>query len=395
LPELQTNNYRYFKGFNNAKETVRMINEEKRKIQEEAIQALRDNNFNGIVILPTGAGKTFVLIEALRELYQEGMSVLYTCDSQRLRDSDFNKELVKWGAEEYVDKIEKQCYATAYKYEGKHYNILLADEGDYGLTPEYSKTFFNNTFDYIIFVSATLEKNKRSLARKIAPIVYERKIKEIEDKSVINKSQFWFVPFRLNEKENKKYEQFNERFHTLLQQPDDAKRKEKLKFLTLQRSHFLAGLESSLYICRRLMKEIYEKDDKSKILIFSNLTEQADKLCKYSYHAKNVEEGNLDKFNEGDVQALAVCGKVDRGINLNGVNNIIMEYTTRSETKAIQKLGRGKRLGVDDILNVYFLVPYFVKSWAKNMPMPTIVLSKIHEACKDLGIENAKTYIVK
>jgi hypothetical protein len=31
----------------------------------------------------------------------------------------------------------------------------------------------------------------------------------------------------------------------------------------------------------------------------------------------------------------------------------------------------------------------------KNTPFPTIVLKKIQEACKDIGIENAKTYIVK
>lgn len=31
-----------------------MINEEKAKIQQEAFNALEANNFNGIVILPTG-----------------------------------------------------------------------------------------------------------------------------------------------------------------------------------------------------------------------------------------------------------------------------------------------------------------------------------------------------
>lgn len=372
-----------------------MINEERRKIQIEALEALRANGYKGIIILPTGTGKSYVLIEALRELYKEGMSVLYTCDSQRLRDTDFNKELEKWDAADLSDKIEKECYQTTYKWEGRHYNILLADEGDYGLTPEYSKLFFNNTFDYIIFVSATLEPKKRTLARKIIPIVYEKKLKEIEQKSVINKSQFWYVPFVLNEKENREYLKYNERFSKLLQQPPSKNRDDRLKFLTFERLHFLAGLESSVYICRKLMAELHEADKKAKMLVFCGATEQADKICKYSYHTKNVEEGNLDRFNNDEVPALSVCGKVDRGINLNGVNTVIMEYTTRSETKAIQKLGRGKRLSVDEILNVYFLVPYFKRDWAKKAPLPTVVLKKIHEACANLGIENAKTYIVK
>jgi superfamily II DNA or RNA helicase len=373
-----------------------VINEERRKIQLEALQALEDNNYSGAVILPTGTGKSYVLIEALRRLYEPGMHVLYVCDSQRLRDSDFNKELEKWGASEFIEVIEKQCYASAYKMQDRFYDILLADEGDYGLTPAYSKLFFNNQFGHIIFVSATLETKKRLLAKKIAPIVYEKKLKEIEDKSVINKSQFWYVPYLLNEKENAKYLNYNLRFHQLLQQEQTPRTKERIKFLTFERLHFLAGLESSAYICRKLIKELREADKKAKMLIFCGSTEQADRVCQYSYHTKNSEEGNLDKFNDGEIQEIAVCGKVDRGINLNGVNKIVSEFTTRSETKAIQKTGRGKRLEVDEILNVYFLVPYYrQEKMNKIRNYPTVVLKKIQEACKDLGIENAKTYIVK
>jgi len=326
-----------------------MINEERRKLQLEALQALRDNNFKGIVILPTGTGKSFVLIEALKELYKPGMSVLYTCDSIRLRDSDFDKELEKWGAQEYSDKMEKECYASAYKFEARHYNILLADEGDYGLTPSYSKLFSQNTFDHIIFVSATLEAKKRAIAREIAPIVYERKLKEIEENKVVNKSQFYYVPYLLNEKENKAYLEYNKRFHHLLNGPDTQHNANQLKFLTFERLHFLASLDSSAYICRELIKDIKAKKPNSKVLTFCGMTEQADRICKYSYHTKNQEDNNLDRFNDGEIDEIAVCGKVDRGINLTGVNVAVMENVTTSETKMIQKLGRGKRLGVDDI----------------------------------------------
>lgn len=372
-----------------------MINEERRKLQLEALQSLRDNNFRGIVILPTGTGKSYVLIESLKELYKPGMSVLYTCDSIRLRDSDFTKELEKWGGEDFSEVIEKQCYASAYKMRNKYYDILLADEGDYGLTPSYSQLFSENTFGHIIFVSATLETKKREIAANIAPIVYERKLKEIEENKVVNKSQLYYVPYYLNDKENAMYLEYNKRFHHLLMEegPHVAQR---LKFLTFERLHFLAGLESSAYICRRLMQDLHFMNSKSKMLIFCGMTEQADKVCKYSYHTKNQEDDNLDKFNNNEIQACAVCGKVDRGINIDGVDAIIMESVTGSETKMIQKLGRGKRLNVDDLLNVYFLVPYYRQTkMNKVRSFPTIILSKIQKACRNMGIENAKTYILK
>jgi superfamily II DNA or RNA helicase len=372
-----------------------LINEEKRIIQLEALQALRDNNFKGVVILPTGTGKSYVLIEALRELYKPGMSVLYTCDSQRLRDSDFNNELIKWGASEFIDKITKECYKSAYKRENEHFNILLADEGDYGLTPQYSKLFFANKFDYVIFVSATLSKEKIALAKDIAPIVYQRRLKEIEERKVINKSQFYLVPYLLNRAENERYLSFNKKFHKLLQYEDSKWRAQQLKFLSFERLHFLAGLDSSVYICNRLRGEIMFNNNASRILTFCGLTRQADRICPYSYHGENEEEDNLTRFNSGMINELAVVGKVDRGLNLDGVDNIIMEHCTRSETKAIQKTGRGRRLDVDDELTVYFPIPYYKREWDRNTHYPTVVLSKVREACRNIGIENAKTYIVK
>jgi len=373
-----------------------MINEERRKLQLEALDALRSNNYRGIIILPTGTGKSYVLIEALKELYRPGMSVLYTCDSIRLRDTDFDEELKKWGGEEYSQVIEKQCYASAYKKNGEHYNILLADEGDYGLTPAYSQLFTSNTFDHIIFVSATLEPKKRKLIKDILPIVYERQLKEIEEKEVVNKSELFYVPYLLNDKENAEYLQFNKRFHHLLLQPENKHTKDRIKFLSFERLHFLANLSSSSYICRGLIKDLRNKDSESKILIFCGSTEQADSVSYYSYHSKNQELGHLDLFNEGKANKLAVCGKVDRGINLNGVNTIIMEAMTGSETKMIQKSGRGKRLKIGEVLRVYFLVPYYKQlKMNKVRTYPTIVLDKIRKACKNMGIESAKTYILK
>lgn len=369
-----------------------MINEEKLKIQQEAVEALRKHSFNGIVLLPTGTGKTFVLIESLKELYKPGMRVIYTCDSKLLRDVDFNKELLKWDAEEYSELIEKECYASAYKIKGQHYNIALVDEGDYALTPEYSKFFFNNTFDHIIFVTASLESKKRSLARKIAPIVYTKKIKEIEERKVINKLQFIYVPYALSKKENERYLQFNKTFREYLMRDQTAAIKKRLEFLQIERSHFLAGLESSAYICRSLMRKLYLDNNDCKILIFCGLNSQADAVCKYSYHSENEHLNNLEKFDNGEITACAVCGKVNRGKNIVGVNHIIVENPKRSETLMIQRTGRGRRLGVEDILQVYLLIPYFKTKY--GMVKPTVVLDWVKEAAKNMGIEKAKTLIL-
>lgn len=371
-----------------------MINEEKRKIQEEAFNALEANNFNGAVILPTGSGKTLVLINCLRRLYQPGMRVLYTCDSTRLRDIGFNDELIKWDAGEYCDLIEKKCYAGAYKMQGEEYDILLADEGDYALSPEYKKLFFNNKFKHIIFVSATLEPKKRKIARDIAPIVYQKKIKEIEDRKVVNKSQFVIVPYRLNADENRQYLSFNKRFKELLSNTHQTPAiKKSLEFLQKQRMHFLAGLESSVYICRKLMQELYMVNPDTKMLIFCGSREQADRVCKHSYHGLNEHLDNISKFNNGEIRAMSVVGKINRGENLTDVNTVIMEQCTGSETLMVQRVGRGKRLEVDSILHVYLLVPYYKTEY--GLVKHTVVKDWIERSGKNMGIEKAKIHYVK
>lgn len=338
------------------------------------------------------------------------MSVLYACDSQMLRDKGFSDELKKWGYDETDKVIEKACYAGAYKKEGEYYDILLADEGDYALTPEYSKLFLNNKFGHIIFVSATLDAKKRKLAKQIAPIVYEKKIKEIEDKGVVNKANFFMVPYLLNQAENAEYIQYNERFVKLIQEEPDARtkanpellekwkaRKQKnLEFLNLSRIHFLAKLDSSAYICKKLLAYLDENYPEAKTLIFCGLTEQADRVCDYSYHGGNEKDNNLGLFDEGHIRKISVCSKVNRGINIAGVSKMILENYSKSETILVQRTGRGRRLSVDDILDVYILVPYFKKWTRKGLTtVPTIMADWIKTAGRNLGIENAKTIYLK
>jgi superfamily II DNA or RNA helicase len=332
------------------------------------------------------------------------MRVLYTCNSQDLRDTGFDEELRKWECGELSDVIEKCCYKTAYKKKGEEYDILLADEGDYALTKEYSKLFFNNKFTYIIFVTATLDSKKEPIAEKIAPIVYRKEVKEMEEKKVINKASFYYVPYILSPKEDAKYKRYSERFKELINATpnpffDNRQRKEwqdkisnQLEFLTFQRLQFLASLDSSVYICRKIFEHIHKADPNARVVAFCGQTEQADKICKYSYHEKNADRDNLTKFDNGEINYLAVCGKIDRGKNLKGVNKIVLENYNKSETKLIQRTGRGRRLKVDDIVDVYIPVAYYTNN---GKPKPTIMLDWILEAGRNIGIENAKTIYLK
>lgn len=329
-------------------------NDIKQELLDKAYNALEKSNFSAMLILPTGSGKSSLLIRALKKLKPK--RCVYLADSTLNRDKTFKEELIKQGAEEWVDKIEYMCYQTMCRKKGEKYDLVLGDEGDFAMTKKYSKAFTNNTFKYKIIVSATLAEDKRALAKKIAPIVFEAGLSDIEGKGIVNTTNYYVVNYMLSDKENFAYLKYNTMFaHLMNAKPLNHFR---LQSLQLTRKRFLNNLNSSLRVCRALLKELYE-NPKNKILIFCGLTEQADRVCKYSYHTQNGNIAAFEAFDNGDIRAISVVDKVSRGLNINGVNNIIFESPENSETKHQQKSGRGRRLKADDELSIYFLVPYF------------------------------------
>lgn len=396
---------------------MKEVNEERRKIQLEAVEALEKHDFNGIVILPTGTGKSWVMIECLKRLAKRygGLdNIWYLCNSTDLRDTGFRKELEDWDALDFDPYITKMCYQSAYKVADQEIPLLLADEFDYSLTPEYSKVYFNNGFKHKIIVSATIDDKKLNLAEEIAPIVYRKELQEVEERKVLNSSNYYFVNFLMSESENDEYLKIQEEFVEQMRNFDaanidvkfanegDDKRKaawklekvrKSLEFLKIKRKHFLNNLDSSRDACRKLMKEIYIDDRDCRIVVFCELNRQADAVCKYTYHSDSAEKDYLNAFINKDIQALAVCGKINRGINIPGVNHIILESCNQSKTQLTQRLGRGKRLGVDEILNVYFLVPYYRNR--RNQLKPSKVHDWIANAARSLDLSKAQVYKFK
>lgn len=361
------------------------MNEAKDKIQQEAFEALKENGFEGIVILPTGNGKARIMILATQELKPK--RILYLCNTELLRDVMFKDELRKWDAGYLIPHIDFMCYQTACRRKGMEYDLLLADEFDSALTPEYIKAITNNKFAHKIFVSATLEDAKKRKALKIAPIVYEKKIREVIEAGALNKQKFYFVNFNLSTAENKKYLEYNNQFSRLLNLPKSKGTDFRLNQLKIFRKQFLNKLSTSVEVTKWLIAKL----DKpyNKILVFTGLSAQADLICPpYSYHSKNDVEGLkwFNKFNLGEINKIAVVNKIDRGLNLNSVNNIVFESTDSSKTKMIQRSGRGMRLNIEDTLNIFFLIPYFRNN--KGQIKPTIIQSWVMKGTIENDMQN-------
>ncbi len=363
--------------------------------QNKAIQAIVNNDYNGIILATVAFGKGRVMIKCLEKLIREKgiKSVLYTCDNTRLKEVDFPAELEKWGTPEMKAMVQIQCYQTTYKWEGKKFDLLLADEFDFSLTKEYIKVYFNNTFKYKILLSGTLSAPKKKLALTIAPIVYKITTTEAEEKKLINKSTYYIYNYRMSEEESREYLKWTRLLGKAMaaQKPEN-----QLNFLRGKRKELLYTLDSSVNHCKRVMKWLWNQDKQTRLVIFSERTEQADRLCKWSYHGKNVGENNLNKFQAGEISGISVVSKIKRGINLKNANTAIFEMLGGgSTTEFEQKNGRMKRLPIAEIAKVIFMVPWFQTTDKDGLIIfkPTIVDDWLYKATcnlSDIQFKNLK-----
>lgn len=137
------------------------------------------------------------------------------------------------------------------------------------------------------------------------------------------------------------------------------------------RKEFLWGLSSSADIAIKIKNKILNEDkgintytgdsmNFNKVLLFSELTTQANRLSNYSVHSKNNPEINqelIKSFDDGEIRELSSVRSLTLGLNLKGANWAIIESYNSSPTDIIQKMGRTDRLSIDDVANVVILVP--------------------------------------
>jgi len=383
------------------------------QIQLEALQALRKNNYIGTICLSTGSGKSKVAIDCIKE---EGFkNILITSPRTNLKDN-WKKELEKWciryvGADNWVDDdnfrniyISIENIQTCYKWPLEkidEFDLIIADEIHTIVTPEYGNLLINAAeLDIrVIGLTATPDKDKiekQDFYDSFCPIVYE--YYDSADDGIINKRQYITVkypltddykvlagttkkPFITGELTQYKYLTDNLRKGQQLMASTgssdwftdaadwfwngngnlEQKTAARIYLQAIKfRKEFLWNLSSSADIALKLKEKIFATQSNNKILFFSELTKQADKLTPYTVHSKKDAETNsrlIEMFNKGEITELGSCNSLTLGLNLVGATHAIIESFNSSDVVFQQKAGRTDRLSVDDVATILFVVP--------------------------------------
>lgn len=403
-----------------------MIDKLKDKIQNEALQAFVDAGSKATVCLETGTGKSRVATLFTRN--QDDITrILITSPRTNLKKNWYN-ELVKWGFEPWRDgvwtidfdgerpsrtlRIDMENIQTCYKWKNHNYDLVILDEVHTIMTPEYSRLLENNDFKYILGLTAThdiTEDNDKQLYYdRFCPVVFEY-YNSAED-GLINKTRFFIVNHHLSDRDRvivsyrgKDYERGEKEYYEYLTQ----RMKKGQELMMAQgstdwfkdanlwfwqgkgtpqqkgaaavymnaikaRKNFLLNLPSTGKIAKLISGGIRAEFPKAKVLVFSELTAQADKISKFTVHSKNSDKVNaqlIDDFNDGKVKELGSCNSLTLGLNLVGATHAVMESYIGSATRSKQKKGRLDRLAADEHADMWFIRVPGTQSdkWFKNM----------------------------
>ena len=197
-----------------------------RDYQEQAVDAWWKNRGRGIVVLPTGSGKTFVAELCMAKIGRPTLIVAPTLDLvgqwYDLLKVAFQEEIgILGGGHHDVKRITVTTYDSAHihlpRY-GDRFAFLIFDEVHHLPAPAYLQASKHAMAPFRLGLTATLDREdgrETLLVSSIGPVIYRRKITELSGK-YLSDYEVVRILVELSEEEKQAYEEARQEYLTFL-----------------------------------------------------------------------------------------------------------------------------------------------------------------------------------
>ena len=340
------------------------------EIQEEALKATEGKKRISVV-LGTGVGKTLVGLLHIEKNTSELHNVLVVAPKKSIFQS-WSDDAVKFGKQDLLKRITFSTYIGLPKRNPNEYDYIYLDECHSLL--DSHRVFLDVYKGGILGLTGTPPKHKSSekgmMVSQFCPVVYTFKADDAIDNGIINDYQIIVHELKLNDCKNYQVEMKTKSFIT--------SEKENYRYwgnridlgqgpaqmLRVMRMKALMEYPSKEKYTKKLMESV-----NTKCIVFANTQDQADRLCRFSYHSgnKNSEE-NLISFKEGKITKLSCVLQLNEGINIPELRQGIIMHAYGNERKASQRIGRLLRLNPQDkaIVHILCYMGTVDEKWVKD-----------------------------
>ena len=342
--------------------------------QVEALEAWTAARRRGSIILPTGAGKTFVAVQAIHQTNRSTVVVAPTIDLlhqwyARLGNA-LNTEIgVYYGAEKIVLPVTVTTYHSAgdliAEY-GNRFKLLVFDEVHHLPAPSWGETALMSPSPYRLGLTATYPEDNEMgdgrwhLDELIGPIVYQKRIDDLVGKRLAEyRTERVRVDLAPAERETydadfaiyagffrsrRLRETHGANWLMELMRLSAFDREARAALLARHRIlRLLAGCEGKLAVASRLLREHVT----DQILIFTESNATVYDLSRrhlipaLTHETKAAERKRvLEAYRAGDYRVLVTSKVLNEGVDVPEAKVAIVLGGTSSAREYIQRLGR-------------------------------------------------------
>ncbi|QBD79272.1 DEAD/DEAH box helicase [Ktedonosporobacter rubrisoli] len=350
------------------------LNVEPRPYQDEALKSWQAAGNAGVIILPTGAGKTLVAAMTIHKMKLWTLVVVPTLDLLQQWQVSLASSLslsadeigVFGGGEKEIKPITIITYDSAvlYTYELKRFGLLVFDECHHLPAPTYRLIAESAFTPLRLGLSATPERSDMAhfdLEQLIGPEVYRRSPEELTEGRYLAQYKEMYIDISLSSEDEARYAEqrriyrsFLQRRRIVIRSPEDFQ--QKIIFLSARdseaRKAMLAWREArniamnapAKYTEIERLLRLHATD---QIILFSEYNQVVDEIsrrfCLPSITYKTPAEERrviLERFRSGQYTKLATGRVLNEGVDVPDCRVAIIVSGNSTKREYIQRLGR-------------------------------------------------------
>ncbi len=373
------------KDYDRAKWTLR-VSKEAFPHQVEGLNAWVAAHKKGVVVLPTGTGKTHLANLAIEAAGRPTLVVTPTID---LMNQWYDELTIAFGEEigllggGYNDlkPLTITTYDSAYinmDRIGNRFGLLVFDECHHLPGPTYGLAAMSSLAPFRLGLTATPERADNAhtqLDKLIGPIVYRREITQLRGE-FLAEYRVETIHVDLTEQQRNEYESARELYRSFLQsQGIDMRRPNAWRQFLIQAHRSPEGRQAFLAHRRQrelalaapaklnLLGRLLERHNGDRVLIFTHDNATVYKIARQFLvpvvtHQTSTKERReiLLRFNAGTYPIVATSRVLNEGVNVPEANVAVILSGSGSVREHVQRLGRILRKSGDKEAHLYEVV---------------------------------------
>jgi len=341
-----------------------------RSYQEEAVEAWLKAGKRGIIVLPTGTGKTMIAIKIIAQVNEPTLVVVPTLELLEQWRLELSKALnvnvgIVGGGSRELSFVTVSTYSSAYLHAeemGDKFKLLVFDEAHHLPSESFRQIALMSAAPYRLGLTATLEREDGKhvdLLDLVGDVVYRKSVYEMKSEHLAD-FELVRVYVELTDDERREFEKlysmykdFLERRNWKLRSLQDFKKLIMISGLSREaRRALIAWRDARLLILNSvskldILRDLLKKHQGDRILIFTELNETVRRISRMllipeiTYKTGPKERATvMELFRKGVYRAVVTSRVLEEGVDVPDANVAIVLSGTASRRSFIQRLGR-------------------------------------------------------